>query len=132
MLPPWFVGGRTRGGSCPAPGSVGAIGWRCNPHCWQYAKPIGVAVPQRGQVIMLLGTDGWLARPTAGGGARLPDGRDAGVAGVAGAGVKPLGAGVKPLGAGEKPPGAVEPISGGVLVGGTPPYGGNAPIPGAP
>jgi hypothetical protein len=25
----------------------------CRPHCWQYAKPTGVGVPQRGHVIML-------------------------------------------------------------------------------
>jgi hypothetical protein len=25
----------------------------CSPHCWQYAKPTGVGVPQRGHVIML-------------------------------------------------------------------------------
>jgi hypothetical protein len=25
-----------------------------SPHCWQYAKPIGVAVPQRGQLIVPL------------------------------------------------------------------------------
>jgi hypothetical protein len=25
----------------------------CNPHCWQYAKPVGVAVPQRGHVIIV-------------------------------------------------------------------------------
>jgi hypothetical protein len=44
------VTGRARA-SCP--GSVGAIGWRCRPHCWQYAKPTGVAVPHRGHVIVL-------------------------------------------------------------------------------
>jgi hypothetical protein len=26
---------------------------RCNPHCWQYAKPSGVEVPQRGHAIVL-------------------------------------------------------------------------------
>jgi hypothetical protein len=25
----------------------------CRPHCWQYANPSGVAVPQRGQLIVL-------------------------------------------------------------------------------
>jgi hypothetical protein len=25
----------------------------CRPHCWQYANPIGVAVPHRGQLIVL-------------------------------------------------------------------------------
>ncbi len=25
----------------------------CSPHCWQYAKPSGVGVPQRGHVIEL-------------------------------------------------------------------------------
>ncbi len=42
----------------PAPGSVGAIAFRCKPHCWQYAKPTGVAVPQRGHAIVLLCADG--------------------------------------------------------------------------
>src|SRR2546430_14367785 len=35
------------------PGSVGTIACRWRPHCWQYAKPSGVAVPQRGQLIVL-------------------------------------------------------------------------------
>jgi hypothetical protein len=30
----------------------------CRPHCWQYAKPIGVDVPQRGQVTMPPGAAG--------------------------------------------------------------------------
>ena len=46
-----FVIGRGR--AAPAPGSVGAIAFRCRPHCWQYAKPVGVDVPQRGHVIVL-------------------------------------------------------------------------------
>jgi hypothetical protein len=37
----------------------------CRPHCWQYAKPTGVGVPQRGHVIML--TD-----PEPGGGGNTP------------------------------------------------------------
>jgi hypothetical protein len=35
-----------------APGSVGAIAFMCRPHCWQYAKPTGVGVPQRGHAIV--------------------------------------------------------------------------------
>jgi hypothetical protein len=57
-----FDGGRTRatiGGAFDGerlrpgtPGSVGTTAWRLSPHCWQYAKPSGVAVAQRGQVIV--------------------------------------------------------------------------------
>ncbi|HEY1551523.1 MAG TPA: hypothetical protein VGG28_27035 [Kofleriaceae bacterium] len=48
-------GGRIRTETPPAiwPGSVGAIGWMCSPHCWQYAKPVGVDVAQRGHVIVV-------------------------------------------------------------------------------
>ena len=71
----WLVGGRERG--CAWPGSVGAIGWMWRPHCWQYAKPIGVDVPHRGHVIVLPCATATGARATAG-----ADGRTAG-AGVA-------------------------------------------------
>ena len=43
-------GARARGF---APGSVGCSACMCRPHCWQYANPTGVGVPQRGHVIML-------------------------------------------------------------------------------
>jgi hypothetical protein len=29
------------------------MGWMWRPHCWQYAKPIGVDVPHRGQLMAL-------------------------------------------------------------------------------
>lgn len=69
----------------PAPGSVGAIAFMWSPHCWQYAKPSGVAVPQRGHVIVLpcADTRGDGAIPWSGVGAL------AGVIGVGG-----IGAGV--------------------------------------
>lgn len=56
----------------------------CRPHCWQYAKPTGVAVPQRGHVIVLPPADG-----RDGGDAFGPAGANDGVAlpGVNGAGV---------------------------------------------
>jgi hypothetical protein len=78
----WLVGGRDRG--CAWPGSVGAIGWMCRPHCWQYANPIGVEVPQRGHVIVLpCATGGEI-------GARATEGADGRTAGT-GVASGPLG-----------------------------------------
>ena len=62
-----------------APGSVGAIACMCRPHCWQYAKPTGVGVPQRGHVIVPL--RGCAATRSAAGRRRLPRGRPGAVGG---------------------------------------------------
>ena len=78
----------------PAPGSVGAIAFRCSPHCWQYAKPTGVAVPQRGHEIVLLCCD---TRGAAAGDAIGPGGDALGPAGGGAngaAGLPGIGAGV--------------------------------------
>jgi hypothetical protein len=74
-------GGRMRTTTPTWPGSVGAIGWMCRPHCWQYAKPVGVDVPQRGQMIVLG------AARAAEIGAGVPDA----VVGAAGSGVNGIG-----------------------------------------
>ena len=46
-------GGADTGRARLPPGSVGCIPCMWRPHCWQYAKPTGVGVPQRGHVIVL-------------------------------------------------------------------------------
>lgn len=91
--------------------------WR--PHCWQYAKPTGVGVPQRGHVIMLLPGAAVTTRgaepdaggnmpgavdgsapgepntfPLAPGGANTPGGGPTGLVGGGGNGAGALGGGV--------------------------------------
>jgi hypothetical protein len=83
------------------PGSVGAIGWICSPHCWQYAKPIGVEVPHRGHVIVLPCT-----RAAIGIGAGVASGPGGGIAdGMPGSGI----------GIGAPWPGAVGAIGSGAI-----------------
>jgi len=89
-----------------------------SPHCWQYAKPTGVAVPQRGHVIVLPPADG---RP--GGDAFGPAGaNDGGAVGGNAVGGNGNGAGVA-----NGPGGA---IPGGGAIIGAPTTGASAGEPG--
>ena len=107
-----FVGAR----GPPAPGSVGAIALRCSPHCWQYAKPTGVAVVQRGHVIVLPCGD--TRRPAVGTDALGPCS-----CGPPPGAVMPFG---DPIGTGvANGPGGGMPIGGGAIIG-APTAGGDA------
>lgn len=97
----------------------------CRPHCWQYANPTGVGVPQRGHVIICC-APGFGADPDALDGGIMPGAVDGGtLTGGAPYGAGPLGGGViwgddcpygeAPYGCGEAPGGYA--AVGGITVG---------------